>query len=175
MKFILRSSIVLLLFIFTSLNTTFGAETKPETIPPFLFNTLNFVYKLSGKENLRSNIIDYASQYLGTPYKSGGIKPSGFDCSGFVKYVFNQYGYDLAHSSRTLASKGEGIKKADAQPGDLVFFAVNGRVHHVAMVYSNIESDLKIIHSCNSKGVYIESVNNSKYWSSRFYSIRRIL
>ena len=175
MKSILRSSIVLLLFLFTSLCTANAAQNKPETIPPFLFNTLNFMYKISGKENLRTNIIDFASQYVGTPYRSGGIKPSGFDCSGFVKYVFSQYGYDLAHSSRSLSTKGETIKKVDAQPGDLVFFAVNGRVHHVAMVHSNVEGDLKIIHSCNSKGVYIESVNDSRYWSSRLYSIKRIL
>ncbi|HQW71221.1 MAG: C40 family peptidase [Saprospiraceae bacterium] len=176
MKSILLKSIVVLFLIasFPSLSEARN-YSQQSTIPPFLLNTLSIMFNMSAKVKLRANIIDYASKYIGTPYRSGGVKPGGFDCSGFVRYVYAEYGFNLEHSSRGLSSKGESVKREDAKPGDLVFFAAGGRVHHVGIVYSNYNSDLKIIHSCNSKGVSIDSVNSSSYWSSRLYSIRRVL
>jgi len=176
MKSILLKSIVVL-FLLASLPSHSEARnyTQQSTIPPFLLNTLSMMFNMSGKVKLRANIIDYATKYVGTPYRSGGMKPGGFDCSGFVRYVYAEYGFDLEHSSRGLSSKGEPVKREDAKPGDLVFFAAGGRVHHVGIVYSNYGNDLKIIHSCNSKGVSIDSVNSSAYWSGRLYSIRRVI
>jgi len=176
MNSILLKSIVVF-FLLASIPSVSEARTisQQATIPPFLLNTINMMFNMSGKVKLRANIIDHASKYLGTPYRSGGTKPGGFDCSGFVRYVFAEYGYELEHSSRALSVKGETIKKEDAKPGDLVFFAAGGRVHHVAIVYSNFGNDLKIIHSSNSKGVCIDSVNSSAYWSSRLYCIKRVI
>ncbi|MCO6459875.1 MAG: C40 family peptidase [Saprospiraceae bacterium] len=133
------------------------------------------MFNISGKVKMRANIIDYATKYLGTPYRSGGMKPGGFDCSGFVRYVFSEYGFPLAHSSRTLSQEGETIKPEDARPGDLIFFASNGRVHHVGIVYSNYNKNLKMIHSSSSKGVTIDEIYSSAYWTKRLYCIKRIL
>ncbi|MEO5583439.1 MAG: C40 family peptidase [Saprospiraceae bacterium] len=176
MRSILLKSIVVL-FLLASIPSLTEARnyTQQSTIPPFLLNTISIMFNMTGKVKLRANIIDYATKYIGTPYRSGGIKPGGFDCSGFVRYVYAEYGLDMEHSSRGLSTKGESVKREDAKPGDLVFFAVGGRVHHVGIVYSNYSGNLKIIHSCNSKGVSIDSVNSSQYWSSRLYSIRRVL
>ncbi len=177
MRSILLKSIVALFLLATipSVSQARNLNTETSTIPPFLLNTINMMFNMSAKVKVRANIVDYASKYLGTPYRSGGTSPAGFDCSGFVGYVFNEYGFALAHSSRTLSTRGETIKKEDAKPGDLVFFAAGGRVHHVAIVYSNYNNDLKIIHSSNSKGVTIDAVNASAYWSSRLYCIKRII
>ena len=176
MKSILLKSI----FVFSILALTPGITeartlSQPTSIPPFLLNTINMMFNLSGKVKMRANIIDYATKYIGTPYRSGGTHPGGFDCSGFVRFVYSEYGMTLDHSSRTLSMKGESIKPEDAKPGDLIFFAAKGRVHHVGIVYSNFNKDLKMIHSSNSKGVTIDAIYSSAYWSSRLYCIKRVL
>jgi cell wall-associated NlpC family hydrolase len=78
-----------------------------------------------------------ALQYVGTPYVFGGATPAGFDCSGFVMYVYAQYGISLAHSVSAESAAGTTISQADAQPGDIVvlnngshdgFYAGNGMI-----------------------------------------------
>ena len=151
-------------------------ESLNINIPPLLINTLKFAFNSKSDAcNVRGNLISSASKYIGTPYRFNGTSPGGFDCSGYVRFIYQKFGYNLAHSSRALASTGDRVSRENAQPGDLVLFAYRGNVHHVAMVYSNIDGDLKIIHSCNSKGVAIESVDGSNYWKQRLYTIRRIL
>jgi len=78
-----------------------------------------------------------ALQYVGTPYVFGGATPAGFDCSGFVMFVYAQYGISLAHSVPAQSAAGTTISEADAQPGDIVvlnngshdgFYAGNGMI-----------------------------------------------
>jgi cell wall-associated NlpC family hydrolase len=78
-----------------------------------------------------------ALKYVGTPYVFGGATPSGFDCSGFVMYVYAQYGISLAHSVPLQSAAGTTISQADAEPGDIVvlnngshdgFYAGNGMI-----------------------------------------------
>jgi cell wall-associated NlpC family hydrolase len=80
-------------------------------------------------------VFQTALQYRGTPYVFGGATPSGFDCSGFVMYVYAQFGIDLAHSVSAQAAAGTRIPLSEAQPGDLVimnghdgFYAGNGMI-----------------------------------------------
>jgi cell wall-associated NlpC family hydrolase len=80
-------------------------------------------------------VFQTALQYRGTPYVFGGATPSGFDCSGFVMYVYAQFGIDLAHSVSAQAAAGTRIPLSQAQPGDLVimnghdgFYAGNGMI-----------------------------------------------
>jgi len=67
-------------------------------------------------------IINYAKSFLGVPYRSGGTTPSGFDCSGFINYIFGNFGFDLVRSSYGLAELGTTVKLSEIQPGDLMFF-----------------------------------------------------
>jgi cell wall-associated NlpC family hydrolase len=78
-----------------------------------------------------------ALKYVGTPYVFGGATPAGFDCSGFVMYVYAQYGISLAHSVPLQSAAGTTISEADAEPGDIVvlnngshdgFYAGNGMI-----------------------------------------------
>jgi cell wall-associated NlpC family hydrolase len=73
-------------------------------------------------------VVGIAMQYLGTPYVWGGASPSGFDCSGFVMYVFSQVGVSLPHSSYAQYGYGSPVSRGDLQPGDLVFFDGLGHV-----------------------------------------------
>ncbi|WP_314147507.1 C40 family peptidase [uncultured Leifsonia sp.] len=82
-----------------------------------------------------SQVFSVAQQYIGTPYVYGGSTPAGFDCSGYVMYVYAQFGISLPHSVSGQAAMGKRISIADAQPGDLVimdghdgFYAGNGNI-----------------------------------------------
>jgi len=73
-------------------------------------------------------VVGIAMQYLGTPYVWGGASPSGFDCSGFVMYVYAQVGVSLPHSSYAQYGAGVPVSQDQLQPGDLVFFDGLGHV-----------------------------------------------
>lgn len=84
-----------------------------------------------------ASVYNVATQYIGTPYVYGGATPAGFDCSGFVMYVYAQFGVSMPHSSTGQGAMGTRISEADAQPGDLVimdghdgFYAGNGMILH---------------------------------------------
>jgi cell wall-associated NlpC family hydrolase len=72
-------------------------------------------------------VVKIALRYLGTPYRWAGASPSGFDCSGFVMYVYGRIGIALPHSSWMLWEKGRYVPRVRLQAGDVVFF--NGRSH----------------------------------------------
>ncbi|MCU1634975.1 MAG: NlpC/P60 family protein [Cryobacterium sp.] len=83
------------------------------------------------------SVFNVAMQYQGVPYVFGGATPAGFDCSGFVMYVYAQFGVSLPHSSTAQGAAGTRISEADARPGDLVimdghdgFYAGNGNILH---------------------------------------------
>jgi len=66
-------------------------------------------------------VLEVAARYVGTPYVSGGAAPGGFDCSGFVSYVFKQLGISLPRTSGGIRAVGTVISRADAKPGDLIW------------------------------------------------------
>jgi len=70
-----------------------------------------------------NQVVAVGKQYLGTPYVFGGADPSGFDCSGFIKFVYAQFGVNLAHSVTAQAAAGTRIATADAVPGDIVIMS----------------------------------------------------
>jgi len=70
-----------------------------------------------------NQVVAVGQQYLGTPYVYGGATPSGFDCSGFIMFVYSQFGISLPHSVSGQAARGSKISIADALPGDLVIMS----------------------------------------------------
>jgi cell wall-associated NlpC family hydrolase len=84
-----------------------------------------------------ASVYNVATQYIGTPYVFGGATPAGFDCSGFVMYVYAQFGVSMPHSSTGQGAMGTPIAESAAVPGDLVimsghdgFYAGNGMILH---------------------------------------------
>ncbi|GAB6155900.1 NlpC/P60 family protein [Desulfosporosinus burensis] len=113
-------------------------------VGPITGNQLNSLYatKVSQKNNTQSRqekanaIIATAKKYIGVSYLWGGTSPeTGFDCSGYVKYVFAQNGISLPRVSRDQYSIGASVDFNNLQPGDLVFFSIagNGKVDHDGM------------------------------------------
>ena len=79
------------------------------------------------------SVTSYAMNYLGVPYVWGGTTPAGFDCSGFVQYVYSHFGVNLGRTTYTQQYAGPKINMADAQAGDLYFWGLYGSAYHVAI------------------------------------------
>ena len=125
----------------------------------------------------RTTLVQEAQKYIGSKYKYGGTSPKGFDCSGFVSYVYKKVDINLPRSSSVQAQKGTKITQGAAKAGDLLFFKIDkkGKTSHVAMVVSNDENGMEIIHSTTSRGVMQENIGNSKYWQEKLLYGRRYL
>lgn len=107
----------------------------------------------------------------GTPYRNGGSDPAGFDCSGFVWYVFAQHGVKMPRTVGELARIGTNVN-GGVEPGDLVFFNTTGAgPSHVGIAIGGDE----FIHAPSTNGeVRVERLGAS-YWSTRFVGARRVL
>ncbi len=117
-------------------------------------------------------IIATAKKYIGVPYLWAGTTPSGFDCSGFVQYVFRAHGISLNRTAATQYRHGTYVSKSALRVGDLVFFqnTYKAGISHVGIYIG----DGKFIHCSSSKGVTISSLSSS-YYVSHYYGARRIL
>ena len=77
-----------------------------------------------------SAALEIGSRYIGTQYVYGGTTPAGFDCSGFVKYVYQQLGVSLPRTAAAQAASGTRVSASEARPGDIVSFVGSGGVFH---------------------------------------------
>ena len=112
-----------------------------------------------------------AKQFLGVKYRYGGTSTAGFDCSGYVRHVYNQIGVSLPRTSQSMYGTGTAVNKADLKAGDLVFFNTSGRgISHVGIYIGGN----KFIHSMTSKGVAITDINDKWYWGSRYVGAKRV-
>ena len=87
---------------------------------------------------VRSSVVEFASQFIGNPYVWGGTSlTNGADCSGFVQSIYKEYGVELPRVAADQAQYGTKIAVEDAQPGDLIFYAKDGYVYHVVIYAGN--------------------------------------
>lgn len=124
--------------------------------------------------NLGASICEYGAKFLGITYRYGGASPSGFDCSGFVGYVFKQNGYSLPRTAAAIYGVGVSIDKSNLRPGDLVFFKGPGAscINHVGIYVANNQ----FIHSSSGKvyGVTYSSLDGP-YYGQYYAGAKRIL
>ncbi len=123
---------------------------------------------------LGAQIVAYAKQFLGRPYVWGGNGPNSFDCSGFTKYVYSHFGYNINRTASAQLKNGVSVSRSELQAGDLVFF-YNGKVStpvsHVGIYIGNGD----FIHaSSNSYTVEISSLY-AKNYDAKYVYARRII
>ncbi len=121
-----------------------------------------------------SGLLETALSALGTPYRAGGETPdAGFDCSGFVEWVFRQHGLALPRTVAAQFASGEAVHEPPAiAAADLVFFtASRGDPTHVGIALG----DGRFVHAPSSKGVVRIEPLSAAYWSRHFVGARRIV
>jgi hypothetical protein len=121
-------------------------------------------------------VVSTGEQYIGTPYRYGGTSPrTGFDCSGFVQYVYGQQGVSLPRTSRQMAGAGIAVNpsRRSLEVGDLMLFSQGGRISHVA-IYAG---DGRFIHSSSSgNGVRYDDLDTrrGKWFADHMVAARRV-
>ena len=122
-----------------------------------------------------SDIASYAMQFVGVPYVYGGASPSGFDCSGFTRYVFAQFGVKLPHGATPQLNSGAEVSRDNLQPGDLVFFQGTYATSAAASHCGIYIGDGQFIHSASSgnRGITISNLSDS-YYSRHYLTARRV-
>ncbi|AFC28477.1 NLP/P60 protein [Paenibacillus mucilaginosus 3016] len=120
---------------------------------------------------VRKAIVADSYQYLRVPYKWGGATPEGFDCSGFVYFMFTKHGVPLTRTtSAAMFTMGTAVDKAKLVPGDLVFFSLGtpGVASHMGIYVGNGQ----FISALSSVGIYVQNMNNT-YWGPKYLGARR--
>jgi hypothetical protein len=120
-----------------------------------------------GVSDVRVSLVQYAKQFVGNPYVWGGTSlTKGADCSGFTLSIYKQYGISLPHHAASQAQMGTKIELSQLQPGDLIFYAKNGSINHVAIYIGNGQ----VVHASSPKtGIKISSYNYRTPYCARRY------
>ena len=120
-------------------------------------------------------VVNYAKQYVGIKYVLGGKSPeTGFDCAGFTKYVYKNFGYTLGSIASAQDSVGTDVNRDELQSGDLLLFLneEKTKIGHTGVYISNGD----FIHAANPKrGVVTDNLNTNSYYNERYITARRIV
>ncbi|MGE6487613.1 C40 family peptidase [Paenisporosarcina sp. NPDC076898] len=134
-----------------------------------LFSVLTFSSGAQAADS-SNKIIDYADNYIGTPYQYGGTTPTAFDCSGYITYVFRKFGINLPRTTADIYKVGQSVSKSNLMPGDIVFFqTVKAGPSHAGIYAGNNQ----FIHTSTSRGVRFDNINDS-YWGPKYLGAKRV-
>ena len=156
-----KTLFLLCLFICFAINS--NAQEKQNTSLPQQYQQM-----MGGK------LLDFAKSLIGTRYRYASSNPNvGFDCSGFVSYVYKQFGFSGARSSADFAQKGKTIALSEAKLGDiLIFTGTNSKLRtagHVGIIYAKDEDgNIKFIHSSSGKAKGVTITNLEGVYKHRF-------
>ncbi len=126
--------------------------------------------KSASRRTAGAEALGVALQQLGRPYRYGGADPSGFDCSGLVQYAYSRVGVQTPRTTATLWRNLPRIDFADAQPGDLLFFRIDGKLAHVGLY----AGDSEFVHAPSSGKTVSRASLTSRYYQSRLVGVARV-
>lgn len=169
---------------FTITLITLNISVKAQDSTTIQRHELISEYKKIYSDTLKSqadSIIDFALNHIGIKYKYAGNSPqTGFDCSGFVNFVFGKFNYSLPRSSRYFDDIGKNIEKENSKKGDIILFQgydVNkNETGHVGIIISNQNGQIKFIHSASSKnrGIVVSDLE-TEYYKKRYRFVKRVI
>lgn len=126
----------------------------------------------------REELVDYARQFIGTPYKYGSINPAnGFDCSGYVYHVLINFDVNPPRSTYEYENVGTDVKEKNARAGDIILFtgSDNKKIGHMGIVTENKNDTIKFLHSATSRNIGVIESSLAGYYRKHFVKIIRIL
>lgn len=137
----------------------------------FIISTIPFISSNKVSAATSNEIATYAEKLYGTPYKFGGTTTSGFDCSGYIRYVFNHFNISLPRTSADQFKVGTTVSKDELQPGDLVFFANTYKkgISHTGIYLGDNE-----FISAKSRGVLKANLKTDPYWAPKYAGAKRV-
>jgi hypothetical protein len=153
-----------------------GADSPPPASRPARRGGIYWPTSTTSASGAARRVVPAAERYIGVPYRYGGTSPeSGFDCSGFVQYVYGQQGVDLPRTSHQMAGAGIAVEPSTRSlaVGDLMLFSQGGRISHVAIYAGNG----RFIHSSSSgKGVRYDNLDTSRgrWFADHMVAARRV-
>lgn len=153
-------------------------DKKEEEVKPSSSNNVsseNEVTNNTDSVNKGQEVVDLAKKYLGYNYVVGGKNPeTGFDCSGFTRYIYLQFGFSLGSTAAGQNNLGVEVSRDALKPGDLILFYDDGKtkIGHTGIYISNGD----FIHSANpTRGVVIDNINTNSYYNERYIVAKRIV
>ncbi len=135
------------------------------------------VRNIDVKSVVANDLVSFAETLLGIPYRFGSMKKeNGFDCSGFINYVFHNFKISVPRTSSDFTNAGMEVKPGDSKRGDIILFtgsnANSGEVGHMGIVTENTKNNFTFIHAASGKGVMFSTLNS--YFIPRFVKVIRI-
>ncbi|WP_096200883.1 C40 family peptidase [Bacillus sp. FJAT-45350] len=147
---------------------SFSSEQKTTSYETTTTENTSYDNERESDQSISRNVIDTAKNLKGSPYRWGGTSPSGFDCSGFLQYVFKEHGKSVPRKVSDIWKTAGSV--SSLKKGDLVFFSTYKLgPSHVGIYLGN----QTFIHSGSSTGVTISNMDSS-YWGPRFIGAKRL-
>lgn len=176
----------LLIFVLSACNNLLGDSHVVNLSPDAVIRSESVINEtISDSSQIKplitkaEQVVAFAESLKGIPYKYASTDPKlGFDCSGFISYVFNHFDMTVPRSSREFTNYAEEIKLKDAKRGDLILFtgtdSTKRFVGHMGIITSNKGENQEFIHSTSGKAYSVANTPLNRYYQGRFVKIIRI-
>ncbi len=182
MKTILFFLCIIFILIFTGCSTSRKTSKPEEANSSEIRSTVIIknkvpVHAVNTKNISADEVVTFAETLIGTKYTYGSvIKEKGFDCSGFINYVFNHFKISVPRTSSDFTNAGKEVPVRDSKRGDIILFTgsnpKSGVVGHMGIITENIKGELRFIHAAETSGVMISGMNS--YFVPRFVKVNRV-
>ena len=180
-----KLSIPLISFFLYASCTSVGNNEQKQTGPVVTSKQLVEAYPQSSSAGIETGnispgeLVNFAETLIGTPYKYASTDPGeGFDCSGFITYVFNHFNIRVPRSSIDFTNVGKKILLTGAKPGDLILFTGTDStiqtVGHIGIIVSNEDGLVKFIHSTSGRAYGVVITPLEEYYTGRFVKVIRV-
>jgi cell wall-associated NlpC family hydrolase len=173
---------ILSILLLSSCSSTRKVSTREEANSSTIKSTVVLKKKIPARTINTKNVtadefVEFSETLIGVKYKYGSaVKEKGFDCSGFINYVFNHFKISVPRVSSDFTNAGKEIPIKDSRRGDIILFTgsdpKSGVVGHMGIITENTKGELKFIHAAESSGVMISGMN--AYFVPRFVKVNRV-